>query len=108
VKPARPPLRIMSEGKYLLVYIAARPVTGLSGSVVVYLNAQDVGAAPGNIAGGLPGRPCRVQFVAVENVAEFSFKEPPGVGNGWSMLVARIRPKNPKQSVRFMINWSLI
>lgn len=107
-KPRPPPLRVAIEGKYLLVYVAPAAQAGPSGSVAVYLNAPDIGAGPGNLVGGLPGRPCRVTFEPVENVAEVSLKEPPGVGNGWGVLVARVRPKNPRRSVRFMVNWSIL
>lgn len=104
----RTPLRIAGEGKYLLVYIAPDTEARPSGSVAVFLNAPDAGVGPGNLVGGLPGKPCRVRFGNPENVAELSLKEAPGAGNNWGALVARVRPKNPRRSIRFTIGWEIL
>jgi hypothetical protein len=43
--------------------------------------------------------------VRLENVAEYSFVEPPGAANQWARAVVRLRPKESKRPMHFLINW---
>lgn len=94
------------DGKFVEVIL-----TGRSGDTSSAFGALDVTLSRGgqtwsaNVSGLLTGHPCRVDFVRLENVAEYSFAEPPGVANQWARAVLRIRPKDSKRPIRFMINW---
>lgn len=115
VRRAEPPIRrdyemqaqTNLEGKFVVVVL-----TGRSGDTVNALGAIDITLRVGggqaqvmNISGMLPGYPCQVDFVRLENVAEYSFVEPPGAANQWARAVVRLRPKDSKRSVHFLINW---
>jgi hypothetical protein len=94
------------SGKFIVVVL-----TGRSGDTANALGAIDVtlsvdsqiGAL--NVSGMLNGYPCQVDFVRLKNVAEYSFIEPPGAANQWARAVVRIRPKETKRPVQFLINW---
>jgi len=95
------------EGKFIVVTL-----TGRSGDTVNAVGAIDVTLGVGggsaqttNISGMLTGYPCQVDFVRLENVAEYSFVEPPGAANQWARAVVRLRPKESKRPVHFLINW---
>lgn len=97
----------VKDGKYLLVTL-----TGRSGDTSVGLGTLEVLVSPlaqlavaGDAQGMLNGFPCQVDFVRIENVADFSFSETPGAGNQWRRAVVRLRPKDAKRPVRFSINW---
>lgn len=114
-RPAAPPFspdystRVQAsvEGKFVVVTL-----TGRSGDTSNALGAIDVtlsvaggqGYATG-VSGVLTGYPCQVDFVRLENVAEYSFVEPPGAANQWARAVVRLRPKESKRPVHFLINW---
>jgi hypothetical protein len=94
------------DGKFVVLML-----TGRSGDTSNAFGALDVTlsrsgqAWSANVSGLLTGHPCRVDFVRLENVAEYSFAEPPGAANQWGRAVLRIRPKDSKRPIRFMINW---
>lgn len=94
------------SGKFIVVVL-----TGRSGDMANALGAIDVTLAVGsqigalNVSGMLTGYPCQVDFVRLKNVAEYSFIEPPGAANQWARAVVRIRPKESKRPVQFLINW---
>ncbi|HEX8457762.1 MAG TPA: carboxypeptidase regulatory-like domain-containing protein [Pyrinomonadaceae bacterium] len=95
------------DGKYILVTL-----TGRSGDASAAVGTLEVLVAPvaqtgeaSNAQGMLTGFPCQVDFVRIENVADFSFSETPGTGNQWRRTVVRLRPKDAKRAVRFSINW---
>lgn len=115
VRQAEPPFqrdyemqaRTNLEGKFVVVVL-----TGRSSDTVKALGAIDITLRVGggqaqvtNISGMLTGYPCQVDFVRLENVAEYSFVEPPGAANQWARAVVRLRPKDSKRSVHFLINW---
>ncbi len=98
------------EGKYVVV-----TMTGRSGDTAATLGSLDVTVNAGallfnnsTVTGMLTGFPCRVDFVRIENIAEYAFTEPPGAGNQWSRAIVRIRPKDSKRPIRFSINWKAV
>jgi hypothetical protein len=114
-KPARPTVTTMSlstsyEGKYTLVTLSGSSGIAMSqsGSIAVTLDGQEAFGGSKNAMGVLTGYPCRIDFVPLENVDEYSFKEAPGLANQWSRIVLRIRPKKTNRPVRFLINWQAI
>ncbi len=94
------------EGKFVVVVLAGR-----SGDRSNPVGALDVTIDGGtavsafSVNGMLTGYPCQVDFVKLENIAEYSFVEPPGVANQWAHAVVRVRPKGNKRPMRFLINW---
>lgn len=96
-------------GKFIVVSLIGRSgdMVNLLGTVDVVLGAGSQGRA-GNVSGMLTGYPCQVDFVRLENVAEYSFVEPPGTANQWARAVVRVRPKDNKRPVHFVINWKSI
>jgi hypothetical protein len=101
--PARS--RVEADGKYLIVYLE-----GSSGAASKTVGSINVVTAAGQntVSGVLSGRPCRVQFIQLENVAESSVVEAPGPSNQWARIVVRLRPKSSKRPVAFAINWTLL
>lgn len=97
-----------SEGKYFLISLSGKSgdPSRQAGSIDVTLSMNDVFPSARNVRGMLSGFPCRVDFVRIENVAEFSFSEPPGTGNQWERVVVRVRPKDSRRPIHFSINWS--
>ncbi|MBC8028515.1 MAG: PEGA domain-containing protein [Pyrinomonadaceae bacterium] len=98
-------VRTSVTGKFIVVVI-----NGRSGDTSNTLGTIDIKLTTGDgvsayASGMLTGYPCQVDLVRLENVAEYSFVEPPGVGNQWSRIVVRIRPKSSKRPVHFAINW---
>ncbi|MGB9179748.1 MAG: energy transducer TonB [Pyrinomonadaceae bacterium] len=98
-------LQSFNEGKNIVVSLtgATGDLSGERGTVEVSL--PDGRSNVGTVTGALPGIPCRVDFVRLENVGEYSFSEPPASSNGWARVMIRIRPKDSKRPVRFAINW---
>jgi hypothetical protein len=47
-------------------------------------------------------------LTGIENVAAKSLKEGPGSINDWSRIKVRIRPKDSKHLVRFVVGWQLL
>lgn len=96
------------EGKFVVLSLAGRSgsTTSVVGSVDVTLGGG--GGQTDSVSGMLTGFPCQVDFVRLENVAEYSFVEPPGTGNQWGRVVVRVRPKNSKRAMRFLINWKTL
>lgn len=113
-RPARPSfpsdsaMRVATyvEGKYIMVVL-----TGRSGDRSSAVGALDITISGGtevsafDVKGMLTGYPCQVDFVKLENVAEYSFVEPPGVANQWARAVVRVRPKGNKRPMHFLLNW---
>jgi hypothetical protein len=112
---AAPPFRrdyatqtqISQEGKFVVVTL-----TGRSGDTINALGAINITLSAGggraqitNVSGMLTGYPCQADFVRLENVAEYSFVEPPGTANQWARAVVRVRPKDSKRPIHFLINW---
>jgi hypothetical protein len=97
------------EGKYVVVELGGR-----SGDTSSPFGAVDVTLTRSgqvwtvNVTGMLTGHPCQFDFVRLENVAESTFAEPPGSGNQWGRAVLRIRPKDSKRPIRFLINWKAL
>lgn len=97
---------IETAGKYFIVQLH-----GASGDAEKRVGTINVtlGASRGNnVTGSLPGHPCQVQFVKLENVAESSLVEAPGPSNRWGKIVVRVRPKDSKRPIVFAINWTLL
>ncbi|HXD33237.1 MAG TPA: PEGA domain-containing protein [Pyrinomonadaceae bacterium] len=94
------------EGKFVVLEIIGR--SGDTGSQV---GAVDITLTAGNqsraaiVSGMLTGFPCQVDLVRLENVAELSFVESPGSANAWRRAVVRVRPKESKRAIHFLINW---
>jgi TonB family protein len=98
---------ISKQDKYLLLRLqgSSGDTTKTVGSVNVSLG----GPANNYVNGNLNGRPCRVEFVKLENIAEGSIIEAPSPSNNWSAIVVRIRPKDEKRRpISFAINWSTL
>lgn len=97
-------IRTYADGKFLLVELA-----GKSGDASATAGALGVAVSMKGetqpVSGMLPGYPCRVDFVRLENVSEYAFAEAPGAGNQWSRVAVRVRPKDSKRAMRFLINW---
>ena len=92
------------SGKYLVVRLrGASGEAATSGAINVM--ADKAMANLTNINGSLPGLPCEVEFVRMANVAEASLLETPGPSNQWSTLAIRVRPKDQKRLMHFVINW---
>jgi hypothetical protein len=103
-------IETLKDGKYLVISF-----TGKSGDVAAKIGALDVmmgvndNSFPArNVTGMLPGVPCEINFVRIENVAEFSLKESPAPSNQWGKVVVRVRPKDAKRPVHFSINWKAL
>jgi hypothetical protein len=98
-------VRTSISGKYFVVVISGRSgdTTNTLGTIDIKLTPD--GAANVNVSGMLTGYPCQIDLVRLENVAEYSFVEPPGVGNQWARAVVRVRPKSSKRLMHFVINW---
>jgi TonB family protein len=95
---------VSKQDKYLLLRLqgSSRDTAKTVGSVNVSLG----GPANNYVNGSLNGRPCRVDFVKLENVAEGSIIEAPSPSNDWSAIVVRVRPKDEKRRpISFAINW---
>lgn len=103
-------IETLKDGKHLIVSLTGKsgdPAATL-GAVNVMLTANGNFFNVGNVTGLLPGFPCQVDFVRIENVAEYSFKEAPGTGNRWSRVVVRVRPKDSKRPVHFSVIWKAL
>jgi hypothetical protein len=92
-------------GKFIVVALNGRSgdTANTVGTIDIKLTTDDSVSA--YVSGMLTGYPCQVDLVRLENVAEYSFVEPPGVANQWASIVVRIRPKSSKRPVHFAINW---
>jgi hypothetical protein len=103
-------LETATEGKYLIVKLTGKSsvTAGPIGSIEVSLNMRNGVAEVENLTGMLPGVPCRVDFVGLNNVADGSFKEPPGIDNDWGEVVLRIRVKDYKRIIRFVVGWKAL
>lgn len=93
------------NGKFIVVVI-----NGRSGDTANTVGTIDIRLTTGDsvityVSGMLTGYPCQVDLARLENVAEYSFVEPPGVANQWARIVVRIRPKSSKRPIHFAINW---
>lgn len=102
-----PRSHVSTEGKYLVIH-----VVGASGDPARTLGTIGVTANRGTpaayIDGELNGLPCRITFMAGENVAEGSLIDSPNPSNGWAVFSVRVRPKDPKRPITFAINWSAL
>jgi hypothetical protein len=103
-------MQAVPEGKYIVINLSGRSgnTTSPVGAVDVTLNADYSRTGSGSVVGMLTGFPCQVDFVRLENVAEYSFIEPPGTSNQWGRVVVRVRPKDSKRAMHFLINWKLL
>lgn len=102
------PLRstVETAGRYVIVqlYGSSGDAAKSVGTINVTLGAH----GEHSVTGVLPGQPCQVQFVQLENVAESSLVEGPGPSNQWAKIVVRVRPKSSKRAIAFAVNWSLV
>ncbi|HEV7375107.1 MAG TPA: TonB family protein [Pyrinomonadaceae bacterium] len=99
-------LQSHNEGKNIVVKLTGASGDASGGVGTIEVSLFDGSYEAGIVLGALPGVPCQVDFVRLENVGEYSFSEPPASSNGWARVVVRLRPKNSKRPVRFAINWS--
>lgn len=95
------------EGKFVVVTLDGRSgdTSNAFGAVAVTLARGGGQGWAADVTGMLTGHPCQIDFVRLENVAEYSFAEAPGAANQWSRAVLRVRPKDGKRPVRFLLNW---
>lgn len=93
------------NGKFIIVVLNGRSgdTSNTLGTIDIRLAASD--GASAYVSGMLTGYPCQVDLVRLENVAEYSFVEPPGIANQWARMVVRVRPKSSKRPIHFAINW---
>jgi PEGA domain len=95
---------VEASGKFFIVRIrGASGQTAHSGSIDVVAPNATTGLL--DIKGSLSGSPCEIEFVRMQNVAEASLVETPGPSNQWATVVIRVRPKDLKRLVHFVINW---
>lgn len=95
---------VETSGKFLIVRM--RGASGEMSNVgSINVMAHKDGAGRPDIKGSLSGRPCEIEFVRMANVAEYSLVETPGPSNQWSTVAIRVRPKDVKRQVHFVINW---
>ena len=93
-----------TSGKFLVVRLrGASGETATNGSIEVMANKTTTGLM--DVKGSLSGLPCEVEFVRMANVAEASLVETPGPSNQWSTVTIRVRPKDQKRLMHFVINW---
>lgn len=99
-----------SEGKDILVHLTGseESPSGTQGVIEIVIRPDALYPSVKSHSGNFPGVSCRVDFRGVENVGEYSFKEPPGVTNGWGEAVLRIRPKDKRRAVRFLLGWQVL
>jgi len=98
--------RVETDGKYLIVYLEGS--SGDAAKKIGSINVVASSTGQNAVTGVLSGRPCRVQFIQLENVAESSVVEAPGPSNQWARIVVRLRPKSSKRPVAFAINWTVL
>jgi TonB family protein len=98
-------LEALRQGKEIVISLRGRSgdTTAPTGSLDVTVNASGDG---GTVDGALTGLPCQVDFVGLENIAEYSFTETPDSSNQWAKVVVRVRPEDSRRSIHFAINWS--
>lgn len=98
-------LQTSVSGKFIVVVVNGRSgnTSNPLGTIDIKLTAD--GGTSAYVSGMLTGYPCQVDLVRLENVAEYSFVEPPGIANQWARIVVRVRPKSSKRPVHFAINW---
>jgi len=103
-------LKSYVDGKYLIITLAGRSGSppGPLGSIEVSLDVSGGSALVKSLTGFLPGVPCRVDLVGLTNLAEGSFADTPGVDNKWGKVIVRLRVKDPKRVVRFVIGWKVL
>lgn len=106
--PAPPRIPITSSvenaGKYLIVRLrGASGNAGAVGSINVMASKETSGLM--QLEGSLTGYPCEIEFVRMQNVAEAALVETPGPSNQWANVAIRVRPKDSKRMVHFVINW---
>ena len=95
---------VETSGKFLIVRL--RSASGEKSNIgSINVLARKDGAGMPEIKGSLSGRPCEIEFVRMANVAEASLLETPGPSNQWSTVAIRVRPKDVKRQVHFVINW---
>jgi len=94
--------------KFIVVVISGRSgdTSNAVGAIDIKLTAGDGVSA--YVSGMLTGFPCQVDLIRFENVAEYSFVEPPGVANQWARVVVRVRPKSSNRPLHFAINWKTL
>lgn len=102
---SQPQVQSSVIGKFIVVVINGRSgdTSNTVGAIDIKLTTGD--GASAYVTGMLTGYPCQVDLIRLENVAEYSFVEPPGVANQWARVVVRVRPKSSKRPVHFAINW---
>jgi len=106
-KPRPRPMsaRVEVDGKYLIVHLG-----GASGDDATTIGSINVSVSKSNptfpeVSGTLNGSPVRIDFFKMENIDEWSLIETPSPANQYSVIVARVRPKDAKRPIRFAINW---
>jgi len=101
---------VSTEGKYLIMTLTGRAgvAPGQVGSIEVSLGPGRESPEVRKLTGILPGVPCRVEFLGLNNIAEGSFIEPPGIDNEWGTVVVRIKVKDQKRVTNFAIGWKLL
>jgi hypothetical protein len=98
---------IFKQDKYIVVSLNGRSgdTTAAIGSLAVIVSIRGDTPEGSTVVGMLSGFPCQVDFVRIENIAEYSFAETPGPANQWAKVVVRLRPKDSKRPIHFSINW---
>lgn len=99
------------EGKDIIVSLTGSSTDGgtaQSGSIEVLLSVRNNVVEIQSLTGNLPGLPCRTDLTGLENVAAKSLKEGPSSINDWSRIKVRIRPKDSKRLIRFVVGWQLL
>jgi len=109
-KPAQPAAMIIQTslaGKQIFVTLHGSSENAQpTGVLDVFVG--ETAQTPNRVSGLLPGFPCSVDFIPIENVNDFSFAERPEAGNGWKRVTVRVRPKNNKRPLHFAISWASI
>jgi TonB family protein len=104
VQPAAMSMQTSPVGKYFLVSLfGSSPNTAHSGMLDVVVD--ETAESSSRVSGLLPGFPCRVELVVIDNVSDYSFTERPEAATDWKRVAVKVRPKNNNRPLVFTIVW---
>jgi TonB family protein len=103
-QPAAMTMQTSQVGKYFLVSLFGSSQNAAH-SGMIDLVVGETAAGSSRVSGLLPGFPCTVDLLAIDNVSDYSFSERPEAGNDWNRVAVKVRPKNNHQPLVFTIVW---
>jgi len=106
-QPAAMTMQTSQAGKFVLVSLYGSSKTAsASGMLDVVLGETDQTSS--RVSGLLPGLPCAVDLIPIDNVSDYSFAERPEASNDWKRVTVKLRPKENKRPLHFAISWILL